>query len=579
MIDLFVVLPAREGVPVAAPEAVTRSLPLIWTVGHVRVYAAMDATYRFRVYPQGLLIHDGRIDGWEDEPQRWNGSFLALSLQRFDDLMGLRLVTDRLGLVPAYGAADGHAVYVGSKLTRLASVGFASLDPVAAWQLVLFDQPLWERTLLAGVRLLPPASVIQVRPDGTFPARAYWTVPEAATAETRGEAQLVDELIQRLRVAHARALQGTSAVVFPVTGGLDSRINLAVHASRLDESALLFHCLNPGTPESWSVRAMERALGRSIRYFSEAAGIVAIPSGRPDWETGELNSAQFWLDHAIAAVAAMAPGATLVDGYIQDVVFNPHVVSASEHPATSEVALRRARWRYRLLGRDPADGVFPSLCDEFMERYRMPGSALHASQRYYLTNRSRRYVAGCVRLAQNRLRVATPGIDRDVLAFGFGLPVAARFGGSVYRKAIGQLSPALGAVPYDKTGLPLSAHADRLSLRLRAYRFGQRWVRRMWPGRLPFAGPPGDVDTLLRNDPGFRARIESLLCGSAWVSQMMGGAMVSGELLHLQARGRDVGSLILALLTLAKLESALATPSASHAGDASMELGRRASHA
>jgi hypothetical protein len=542
--------PWRE---VAAPQG-TRC----WRSAAGEVSIRCGRGYDLAVFPEGVVVHDGRVSGWQDDPLRWNGSFLALALAR-SPAEGLVAYTDRLGTVPLYVGRIGRRVCFASRLTDLKREGFLRPDFTGAWQLALLGQPLWERTLLEGVALQPPAARIVLR-TGAAPESVAWWQPPANPDRGAAGAGAVEELIAQLRAAHQRCLGAGAAprLLLPVTGGLDSRINLALHRDALP-GAGIFHVARVGAREGAIATHIARILGQPLTVVQERAAVTRLEEIDPGRETGELDLAQWWIEAAHATLGARFEGATVVDGYMQDVLFNPLIATADEEPAHMAREIARAQYLYRFFGAPP--DTLHDLIESFRAEYdAAPSScALDASQRYYLHNRSRRHVFGMARLFQNHLRVALPGIDSALLDFGFALPWGARHGAVLYRQAIATLAPDLGALPYDKSGLPLRARRRR-SLRLGAQSLVEPYLDRLWPSRALWPSPDTAVLRALRRSARLAQAVGERLRSSAWVVEMLGGedrvAGLVGEVLD----GRVPVALVSPLLTVAMLDAHGASP-------------------
>ncbi len=342
-----------------------------------------------------------------------------------------------------------------------------------------------------------------------------------------------------------------------MTGGLDSRLNLAVNQDRLDGS-VLFHGVAPRDPERRVARRLARALNRPLTEIPVVDAWRKLPRLDPTEETGELNAAQWWLNGAAEVLAREHPGHTWVDGYLQDILFNPHLIGAEGPEDAIRRDARRARFRGRLLGLPRAGAVAGRIESRLRAEYGGgPGeSRLTGVQRYYLENRSRRYVAGMVRLVQNRLRVGLPGLDNRVLEGGLNLPWLARVGGGAYRMALVRLDPELAKVPEDKTGRP----ARRGGRPKRSKRLGHRLRRELdglWPRRPVLRGPAG-WDHLLWRDPEVMKAVRTVLAESDWLFEWLDGVGLLDRVLSRQTRGAALGEVIAGLLTVARLEQAVA---------------------
>ena len=86
------------------------------------------------------------------------------------------------------------------------------------------------RTILAGVRKLPPATILTVERDGTRAQRTYWDPPfERAHPDWSAE-DWQDALLEALRVAVRRRMVADVPVGVLLSGGLDSSLIVALLA-------------------------------------------------------------------------------------------------------------------------------------------------------------------------------------------------------------------------------------------------------------------------------------------------------------------------------------------------------------
>ncbi len=499
--------------------------------------------------PDFLIVHDGRVKQWESNPINWNGSFLAVSFKADG---GLQLFTDRLGTVPVYWSARNGVSILGSQLQPFILAGYKEPNWLACWQSVFFNVPQWNRTMLEDVCLAPPASRLDFQPGKALDVSCYWVPPLELPAE-HSQSYYLSELIERMRMAHRCCLSDAESLAMPVTGGLDSRINLALQQERWHELHL-FTGYARGELEAPIVGKVAKVVGRPMLTVQRIDGLKQLLRCNVWSETGELNFAQRWLEDTVQKVALAYPGATLVDGYMQDVMFNPVGPRADSTSLADGIGL--ARFYYQLLGRDTGDRMLTELLDLFESEYRLEqaSSPLEASQRYYLGNRSRRHIFGMVRLTQNWMPVAIPGIDNDLLEFGFSLPWSMRVGSPLYRQAIDALSPDLSMLPYDKTGLPVMSMGGKS----RRIIFNQRlsyYLDKLWPTRPFLNGSEVKMTNVIRHYPDFSNSIDSVLMSSKWVAEMLGGRREVAHIVNELRRGKMLGDIVYGLLTIASLES------------------------
>ena len=88
------------------------------------------------------------------------------------------------------------------------------------------------RTILAGVRKLPPATVRTIRPDGTSTDHVYWRPEHVRRARDAGmtAADWRDAVLEALRIAVRRRMVADVPVGVLLSGGLDSSLVVALLA-------------------------------------------------------------------------------------------------------------------------------------------------------------------------------------------------------------------------------------------------------------------------------------------------------------------------------------------------------------
>src|SRR3954471_3505683 len=141
----------------------------------------------------------------------------------------LVLARDRLGIKPLYLAERPGRLRFASTLPALLRAGDldTSIDPVAlhhylTWHAVV-PAP---RTILTGVRKLPPATVRVIEADGTSREHRYWAPPYERRPEHAGWSprDWEDAVEEALRVAVRRRLVADIPVGVLLSGGLDSSL-------------------------------------------------------------------------------------------------------------------------------------------------------------------------------------------------------------------------------------------------------------------------------------------------------------------------------------------------------------------
>ncbi|MBW6435997.1 N-acetylglutaminylglutamine amidotransferase [Actinoplanes hulinensis] len=142
------------------------------------------------------------------------------------------LARDRLGIKPLYLAESPGRLRFASTLPALLAAGGVdtTLDRVALQHYMTFHSVVpAPRTILAGVRKLPPATIRVIRADGTSTERVYW---EASFTRPADRADWAAAVRDKLRQAVERRMVADVPVGVLLSGGLDSSLIVALLAER-----------------------------------------------------------------------------------------------------------------------------------------------------------------------------------------------------------------------------------------------------------------------------------------------------------------------------------------------------------
>ncbi|MFI9547656.1 N-acetylglutaminylglutamine amidotransferase [Streptomyces sp. NPDC052016] len=147
----------------------------------------------------------------------------------------LVLGRDRLGIKPLYLAQTPGRLRFASTLPALLAGGDVdtSLDPVAVHQYLSWHATVAApRTVLTGVRKLPPATVRVVEPDGTYREHCYWQPSYTRRPEhaDMSPSEWRDAVLDALRTAVRRRMVADVPVGVLLSGGLDSSLIVALLA-------------------------------------------------------------------------------------------------------------------------------------------------------------------------------------------------------------------------------------------------------------------------------------------------------------------------------------------------------------
>lgn len=188
----------------------------------------------------------------------------------------LVLGRDRLGKKPLYLYEDAGTVVFASELRALIASGLVpvEVDDEALWDLLSYNYVPGERTLLRGVRLLPPGNTLTVEP-GRRTCESYWS-PLPAAPDTRDEAMLTDELGALIEDAVRLRLRADVPVGIFLSGGVDSAA-IAWAASRIQPGAISTYTVSfPGdsSDEAAAAAVTAGALGLPHEVIEAGADLL-----------------------------------------------------------------------------------------------------------------------------------------------------------------------------------------------------------------------------------------------------------------------------------------------------------------
>ena len=178
---------------------------------------------------------------WGEEcVQRFYGMFaFAIWDMREGQRANLFLARDRFGIKPLYLTQDAERLRFASSLPALLAGGGVDtqLDPVALHHhFTLHTVVPAPRTVLRGVRKLPPATTMTVSADGSITQRVYWTLDASRPATPLTEAEWLDATRKVLvRALERHRLAADVPVGVLLSGGLDSSLLVGLLADHVDD--------------------------------------------------------------------------------------------------------------------------------------------------------------------------------------------------------------------------------------------------------------------------------------------------------------------------------------------------------
>ncbi|MGY1694124.1 N-acetylglutaminylglutamine amidotransferase [Geodermatophilus sp. SYSU D00814] len=250
--------------------------------------------YRFFSTSDTEVLLKGYHHWGVDFVDHLHGMFVVVIHER--DTGRVVMARDRLGIKPLYLAETPGRLRFASSLPALLRAGDVdtSIDPVAlhhylTWHAVV-PAP---RTLLNGVRKLPPATVRVIEADGSSREHRYWepTYERRPEHERWSARDWEDAIEEALRVAVRRRLVSDIPVGVLLSGGLDSSLIVGLLAQE-GQTGLATYSIGFETVGGHA--------GDEFRYSDVIAERFETDHHRIRVSSDELAAA---LGHAIGAMA------------------------------------------------------------------------------------------------------------------------------------------------------------------------------------------------------------------------------------------------------------------------------------
>lgn len=151
----------------------------------------------------------------------------------------LFLARDRFGIKPLYLTQNAQRLRFASSLPALLAGGGVdtALDPVALHHhFTLHTVVPAPRTVLKGVRKLPPATTILWQTDGSVRSETYWQLDATRPETTLTDSQWLEATRVQLELSVQRRLQASDVPVgVLLSGGLDSSLLVGLLADRVTD--------------------------------------------------------------------------------------------------------------------------------------------------------------------------------------------------------------------------------------------------------------------------------------------------------------------------------------------------------
>ncbi|MFH1999251.1 MAG: asparagine synthase-related protein, partial [Planctomycetota bacterium] len=392
-----------------------------------------------------------------------NGQFNAVA--GFPGPKRMVVVTDRLGSRPLYYGSSGTKQIVASEIKAVV----AALDrpfPLSqqgVLELFAFGHNVGDRTVLKGIRVLPPGSVIEIDERG-IRSSPYFQYRYRAEPYLKDPAALGERITSAVREAVPAYFRARGRKGFFLSGGLDSRII----AGAVEEEFIPLNAFTFGYPESRDVvyaANLSKRLGFTHHVFTYPeiylSKVIRDVVARTECAAPFYHATSLLFHERIHAEAD-----AIVVGFCGDVFSGGHLRPAMfKLPPGPEITglifdralCTRRQELARIFHPHVMEHVWMQMVDSFRSGVdKIEGqSGVDVADVWDVENRQRRFTFSAPKVDRRRFEVLAPLLDNRFVDLVLTLPAWARRGQLAYRHAIFNGYPALQGVPCAATGKPL----------------------------------------------------------------------------------------------------------------------------
>jgi asparagine synthase (glutamine-hydrolysing) len=409
-----------------------------------------------------------------------NGCFACAIWDSTEDK--LILISDRYGMRPLYYAQCGHRFLFSSEIKGLLVDPMLprQVSAIAVQEFFRYQFLLDDKTLLSDVRVLPPASLLELT-NGQWQRRRYWS-PRFDQENVRGVRahDYVEELIRLFRQATARQTalerEQSKPVALFLSGGLDSRTTLGF----IREADVPTHCYTFGVPNCRDHAIAQEAarVTDSCYHFHPLTAVGLAKDARHSVyiTDGLIGCTHLYAPSLLPEVRKRS--SISFTGFAGDLLLGGSYLSKETLGLSDDERLadalqdkasiilpeqrRAALLRPAYYPLAPAGSMEPFR--EFLDwtPATRPGDK---SDHFFLYQHVRRFTLQGLIMQRSQIEYRTPFFDNDLFDFICLIPPRLRMGHRVYIEMLRQAFPVLAHLPYQKTGLPADAPAWRIQAR------------------------------------------------------------------------------------------------------------------
>ena len=414
-------------------------------------------------------------DCGKDFVHELNGSFtLIIWDEKSQELL---IINDRYGLRPLYYAGRDGYLLLGSEVKAiLQDETFERMvDDRSVADFFSFGYILGTKTFFRGIELLPPASILTYN-TGYISIEQYWDFNFDEGYEDYSEKYYVENLSKLILQAVERQMKGTHRIGVPLSGGLDSR-TIVASISKKHYPIHTFTFGKPNCDDAKFAQMVADKLGTHHHFFEFKPDDIASYAKKAVYITdGMLNcvhahrmqtydAAREFMDVGLIGHAGdLIIGGSYIDNKILTAKNDSEFIHAVYDIMVGEFSEEFINELFKKSYYTKINySIFESL-KELLQNYNDKLFANRSDHFFLHLSRVTRFTINGLIIMHSELEYRCPFYDNDFMNFVFTIPINHRVNSKIYIKTIKKSFPGITKVPWQKTGMPITAHNLQLKI-------------------------------------------------------------------------------------------------------------------
>lgn len=425
------------------------------------------------------LIHKGYTFPIDNDPEfilhlyeeygndlvhKLNGSFTFAIWD--EKLKKLILINDRYGSRPLYYTEhDGDLLFGSEVKAILQDETFErKVDDRSVADFFSFGFILGNKTFFREIGLLPPASILTYD-AGQVSIEQYWNFLYNEKYEDYPEEYYIDTLSKLILQAVERQMKGHHRIGVPLSGGLDSR-TIVGSIQQKHYPIYTFTFGKKNCHDGKFAEMMANKLGTVHQFFEfKPEDLVSYTEKTVYLTDGMKNGIH---SHIYNIVNGIEQKVDVVFDGIQGIKLgtpDPSLYNAGDDKILSY--LLNPLKNIELLFSNSYYFRIEQYLTHYMEDLQKNSSinvSLNRFSYYQLSQKKRRFTFYGPVILRSKVETRFPFYDNDIMDFILAVPPKLRLKEHIYLRSIIKLFPHLSSIPWQKTGLPLTA--SKLHIRI-----------------------------------------------------------------------------------------------------------------